>query len=100
VIEAVKRGKYHIYPVATISEGITILAGIPGGVREKDGRFTPGSVMAKADEKLREMALALEYFGRDESPHRPPKGKPALPEAARSRRTAPRKARSRKAVKR
>ncbi|HVP06520.1 MAG TPA: ATP-binding protein [Candidatus Acidoferrum sp.] len=63
---AIEAGTFHIYPVATIGEGISILTGKPGGVRMSDGSFTPGSVMARADAKLREMAIALEHFGRDE----------------------------------
>ncbi|MBK7140469.1 MAG: AAA family ATPase [bacterium] len=66
VVDAIKHRKFHIYPVATISEGIAILTGVPGGSRDKDGRFTKGSVMEQADQKLRQMALTLEHFGRDE----------------------------------
>ncbi len=64
VIEAVKAGKFHIWPVKTISEGIEILTGQPGGQRLTRGGFTRDSVLWRADEKLREMARALERFGR------------------------------------
>jgi lon-related putative ATP-dependent protease len=65
VLDAVKAGKYHIYPVKTISEGIEILTGVTGGKRTPKGKFTPGSVLALADDKLREMAVTLDRFGRD-----------------------------------
>jgi len=35
VIEAVKEGKFHIYAVKTIDEGIEILTGMKAGKREK-----------------------------------------------------------------
>ena len=31
VIEAVKNGKFHIYAVTTVDEGIEILTGVPAG---------------------------------------------------------------------
>lgn len=67
VMEAVKKGKFHLYPVRTVEEGITILTGVNGGKRLPSGSFTPGSVMARVDEKLREMALTLESFGRQDN---------------------------------
>ncbi len=69
VIDAVKAGKFHIYPIKTVAEGIEILTGVPGGKRLVRGGFTPKSVFALADEKLRQMALDFERFGR------PPSGK-------------------------
>jgi len=65
VIEEVEKGRFHVYPIKTISEGIEILTGVTGGRRLAQGGFTAGSVLAKADERLREMALALERFSRD-----------------------------------
>ena len=65
-IEAIKAGKFHLYPLKTVSEGIEILTGVPGGRRLANGRFTPGSVFHKANARLREMALSLDRFGRDE----------------------------------
>jgi ATP-dependent Lon protease len=66
VIEAVEKGKFHIYPIKTIEEGLEILTGRPAGKRLPNGKFTKGSVLAAVDERLREMALALQQFGRQE----------------------------------
>jgi len=30
-VEAVKKGKFHIYPVSHVDEGIEILMGVPAG---------------------------------------------------------------------
>ncbi|MCM2271991.1 MAG: AAA family ATPase [candidate division Zixibacteria bacterium] len=100
VFDAVKQGKFHIYPVTTISDGLAILTGRPGGKREKNGAFTPDSVMSLADRKLREMALALEFFGREETSKSSEKRQSPRAAAARSRRGAQRRSKSRKPSKR
>jgi len=56
VIEAVKKGKFRIYPVKTIDEGIEILTGIPAGARKKDGTYPKGTVNHLVDQKLQEYA--------------------------------------------
>ena len=67
VIEAVKAGKFHIYPIKSIAEGLEILTGVGAGRRESNGKFTRGSLLAVVDDTLREMALNLQNFGREES---------------------------------
>jgi lon-related putative ATP-dependent protease len=62
VIEAVAKKKFHIYPVATIEQGIEILTGVRAGKRGKAGKFEPGSVFAEVDSRLREMAETLRRF--------------------------------------
>ncbi|MGH9746833.1 MAG: Lon protease family protein [Candidatus Acidiferrales bacterium] len=64
VIEAVAKGKFHIYPVATIEQGIEILTGVRAGKRGKTGKFEPGSVFAAVDARLRSMAVTLHKFER------------------------------------
>lgn len=65
VIEAVEAGKFHIYPIKKISQGIEILTGVPGGRHRPRSGFTPGSMFQKADERLHKMAIDYERFGRD-----------------------------------
>jgi lon-related putative ATP-dependent protease len=62
VIDAVAAGKFHIYPVATIEQGIEILTGVHAGKRGKTGKFEPGSVFAAVDARLRTMADTLRRF--------------------------------------
>ena len=52
VVKAVENGKFHIYAIKNVLEGIEILTGVPAGTRGKDGKFTKGSVFAKIDAKL------------------------------------------------
>ncbi|MEX1330019.1 MAG: AAA family ATPase [Desulfobacterales bacterium] len=54
VIDAVKKGKFHIYRVATIPEGIEILTGAKAGAPDHKGNFPPTSVYGKVQAKLKE----------------------------------------------
>ncbi len=53
VIEAVKMGKFHIYAVSTIDEGIEILTGVPAGKKNASGKFPAGTINYLAYEKLK-----------------------------------------------
>ena len=54
VIEAVRQGKFHIYPVKTIDQGIEILTGTPAGEPGADGSYPAGTVNALDSQKLKE----------------------------------------------
>jgi len=62
VVEAVKAGKFQIYSVKTIDEGIELLTGIKAGKRLKDGTFENGTVNDMVDKQLRIMAEKLKDF--------------------------------------
>ena len=54
VVEAVKHGLFHIYPISTADEGIELLMGVPAGKRDKTGRFPANSVHGKVMKRLKE----------------------------------------------
>ena len=56
VIEAVAKKKFHIYPVNHITEAMEILTGHPAGKLRKNGTYTVGSIYAKADQRLTQLA--------------------------------------------
>lgn len=60
VLQAVKDGLFHIYPVDTIEEAMEILTGMKAGVRLKNGRFSLKSIYAAVDERLTELAVLAE----------------------------------------
>jgi ATP-dependent Lon protease len=62
VIEAVGAGRFHIYPVKRIEQGIEILTGVHAGKLNSTGKFDAGSVFAKVDARLHEMATTLKKF--------------------------------------
>ncbi len=65
VVQAVRKGKFHIYPVKTIDQGIEILTGKEAGVRLKDGSFKKGTVNYLVDKRLRELAENWQKFGKE-----------------------------------
>ena len=56
VIQAVKNGKFHIYAISTISEGIKLLTGVEAGNIDKRGKFPYGTINYLAYEKLKKYA--------------------------------------------
>ena len=56
VIEAVKNGIFHIYPITHINEGIELLMQYPAGEKDKDGKFPEDSVHGKVYDKLKTFA--------------------------------------------
>jgi len=62
VVEAAREGKFHIYPVKTIDQGIEILTGVKAGARRPDGSFEEGTVNYRVDEHLKAMAEKLREF--------------------------------------
>ena len=63
VVEAVEQGKFHIYPVDSIDQGIEILTGVESGEQRPDGSYLEGSVNALVDKELRKLADKLKEFG-------------------------------------
>ncbi len=62
IVDAVAKGKFHIFSVATIDEGIEILTGVKAGCRDGGGKFELGSIFARADDRLRLMARTLSDY--------------------------------------
>jgi predicted ATP-dependent protease len=62
VVAAVNEGKFNMYSVRTIDEGIEVLTGVKAGERRKDGTFEEGTVNQRVNERLKEMAEKLREF--------------------------------------
>jgi predicted ATP-dependent protease len=62
IVDAVKEGKFHIYAVKNIDQGIEILTGVKAGEKQKDGSFEKETVNYKVDKHLKEMAEKLREF--------------------------------------
>lgn len=63
VVEAVEQGKFHIYAVGTIDEGIEVLTGVPAGEKDAEGRFPPSSIHGLAQKKLSEYSEKFKRLG-------------------------------------
>ncbi|MCB0216013.1 MAG: AAA family ATPase [Chloroflexi bacterium] len=56
VVEAVDAGRFHIYPVSHVDQGIALLTGVEAGQPGSDGRFPTGSVNGRVQARLERMA--------------------------------------------
>ncbi|MCX6572641.1 MAG: ATP-binding protein [Candidatus Aminicenantes bacterium] len=75
VVAAVKDGKFHVYPVRTIDEGIEILTGVEAGTPEADGGYPEGTVHGLVDRELQRLAKGLAAFNAPgEKGENPPEG--------------------------
>jgi ATP-dependent Lon protease len=67
VIQAVTEEKFHIYPVHTIDDGISILMEREAGEMDNDGNYMPDTVNFLANERLKSLAKSFkespEYKG-------------------------------------
>ena len=63
VIDACAEGKFAIYPVNTIDEGIALLTGAPAGERSAGGCYPDGSVNRLVEDRLRSFARIRQSFG-------------------------------------
>jgi predicted ATP-dependent protease len=63
VIEACAQGRFAIYPITTIDEGIALLTGLPAGERKADGTYPAGSVNGLVEQRLRAFAGIRRQFG-------------------------------------
>ncbi len=66
VIDAVNEGKFHIWAVSFIEEGIEVLTGMAAGVRQPDGTYPEGTLFRKVDDRLREISDIVKAFGKDD----------------------------------
>jgi lon-related putative ATP-dependent protease len=62
VLKAIQDGKFHIYSVKTIDEGIEVLTGIPAGKRQEDGSYPSGTVNYLVNKQLEEYAERLKRY--------------------------------------
>lgn len=65
VVEAVAAGKFHLYAVPNIDQGIEILTGVAAGSVDADGHFPEGTVHHLVHTRLLELAKGLKEFGDD-----------------------------------
>ena len=56
VVDAVVAGRFSVYPISTIDEGIEVLTGLPAGDPDSDGRYPAGTVNRLVADRLAELA--------------------------------------------
>lgn len=62
VIDACREGRFAIYPVSAINEGMTLLTGLAAGERGACGEYPPGSINRRVEDRLRGFASIRKQF--------------------------------------
>jgi len=62
VVEAIKEGRFHVWPVKTIEEGIEVLTSVPAGEPDQDGTYPEGTINRIVQERLDEMAELIKEY--------------------------------------
>ncbi len=62
VVKAIQDGRFHIYSVNTIDEGIAVLTGTAAGERQPDGSYPEDTVNYMVDKRLKEYAERMKGY--------------------------------------
>jgi predicted ATP-dependent protease len=65
VVDAVVAGRFHVYAIETIDQGIEILTGHPAGERI-NGSYPEGTINHLVEQRLQRFVEGLRKFGREE----------------------------------
>ena len=65
IVEAARDGRFRIFPIEHIDQGIELLTGIAAGTRDGSDRFPAGSINQKVEDRLIELAEARRRFAQD-----------------------------------
>jgi lon-related putative ATP-dependent protease len=63
VVQAVAEGRFHVWGVQTIDQGLEILTGLQAGRRDAKNHYPAKSINGKVDAKLLALARGLKEFG-------------------------------------
>jgi len=66
VVDAIREGTFHVYPVGTIDQGIEVLTGVKAGRVMEDGTFESGSINDMVQKRLVSLAEKLRDFSKGE----------------------------------
>jgi predicted ATP-dependent protease len=62
VLDAVRRGAFHLFAIATVDEGMEVLTGVAAGARDRRGEYPPGTINRRVEDRLRGMAEGMRTF--------------------------------------
>lgn len=62
VVDAVARGRFHIYPIETVNQGLELLTDMPTSDRDESGSYPEGTLNRLVEEKLDEYAEKRRAF--------------------------------------
>jgi ATP-dependent Lon protease len=62
VVEAVKSGRFHIYEIESIDQGVELLTGVPAGDRQPDGSYPNGTINRLVDDRVSSFAKIMKDY--------------------------------------
>jgi lon-related putative ATP-dependent protease len=65
IVEAVKEGNFHVWPISTIEEGLAVLTGMEAGELQEDGTYPEGTLFKKVDDRLKKISEIVRAYGKD-----------------------------------
>lgn len=60
IVQAIADGKFNVWQVDTIEQGIEVLTGVPAGVRGADGLYPESTVFRRVEDRLDQFTAALQ----------------------------------------
>jgi len=71
VVQAAAEGKFHVYPVRTVDEAVSLLTGIAAGERDEEGNYPPDTINGRVAARLKELFELRRKLGAGRKPERP-----------------------------
>ena len=62
VVDAIRQGKFHLYAIKTIDEGLEVLTDDPAGQRQSDGSYPEDSVNCLVEKRLQELHESMRGY--------------------------------------
>jgi hypothetical protein len=56
VVDAVREGRFHVWAIDTVDQGIEVLTGVPAGEPDGRGRYPPGTINRLVMDELAKLA--------------------------------------------
>lgn len=64
VVDAIADGRFHVFAVSTVEEGVELLTGVPAGVSDENGHYPEGTLFRAVEMRLKRFHQAMTELGR------------------------------------
>lgn len=65
ILAACAEGKFHVWAIATVDEGLELLMDVPAGQMDEEGQYPEGTVHYSVQQRLWQLAKELNDFGNE-----------------------------------
>ena len=71
VVKAAEAGQFHIWPIETVDQALSLLTGLPAGQPDADGRYPAGTVNERISERLWELFQLRQKYNSEAMTEKP-----------------------------